>query len=135
MFGLSTLKLGLLGMSLALVLGGFTGCKLQSGKIHKLETRLAAETVRADKWKTAADGWKAAYGRSEVLRSQETGQAINAVNEASRACNQRVAQVRASADRLRDLMRRPVKVDAAGCPVRALWGADDLRGVLQPGVR
>lgn len=87
--------------------------------------------VAADNWETAATGWKKAFAKSEDLRSEETDQARQAVNETALQCDARVRQARASAKVIREIVNAPIKLDADRCPIRPIVGADRLRDALQ----
>lgn len=99
----------LAALAAAILLAGF-----QSWRVD----RLKAETVRL---------------KIEVATLTEfKALAMDDAQTQADQCTARVADARASARRIETIVERPVPYDAAGCPVRSLVSADDLRGALQP---
>lgn len=113
-----------------------------AGIIAVLASAAAVRFIDADrdKWRAAAGDYKAAsvrwhslFDQSEALRRTEARQAVSAVDEARKSCNAELAAQRASTKAIKRVITLPVKTDAAGCPIRRLLTADELRASLRPG--
>lgn len=83
-----------------------------------------------DGWKINADGWHASFTKSETFRKSDQADAIRSVEAETAACSVRVAEARKSAEAIKRIVNKPVKVDANQCPVRETVSADDLKAAL-----
>lgn len=93
-----------------------------------------------DRWRVAAGDWKGhavAWERHArgvaKLRREEGRQAVNAIQEAGRACDARVAGARKSASAIRTIITREPTYDQNHCPVRERVDPGLLRDALRPG--
>lgn len=86
----------------------------------------------ANTWKTTAQNYEAGYTAERDRRAQEWRKNKDAATEADRGCAARVAEAHRSTRVIRQIVDRPVKVDAAGQPVPEMITAAELRGALNP---
>lgn len=112
-------------LALALVVGGIL--------------YVAGLSADRDRWRVAAGDWKGhavAWERHSrgvaKLRRAEGRQAVNAVQEASRACDARVADARKSSAAIRTIIQKVPTYDQNHCPVRERVDPGLLRDALRP---
>lgn len=116
-----------LGVSAALVLG-FGWHK------HVVHDRDAWHT-KADAYQHDRDAALKAEKLSEDRRSTEFNQAKDALADAGKTCDARVAEARRSAQSIRTIVEKPraqVLDPVTRCPVPVLVPAGELRDALQP---
>lgn len=118
--------------ALALALAHFMPFVGYGARLERLHDRAVAWEKSADAWRSSSRAWEGAFRLSEKRRTAENQTAIGAVNSLTLQCDARVKQARASAKVVREIVNAPVKLDAGGCPVRGVVGADRLRDALQP---
>lgn len=121
------------GAAAALVVGVYHNLPIigPGARIDRLEASRDDWKANADKWEKNAGAWRASFGKSEGLRKLEGIRSQAIVDGQQQECDARVKQARASAKVIKEIAYAPVKVDAGGCPVRGVVGADRLRDALQ----
>lgn len=136
MFGLSSLVWKLIGSALAVlaVFGFIYFSGVEAGKA-KLRPDLNHYKDAARDYKAASRTWR---GRYVAERSQRATDARNARDGVSSERMDCAAEIEAALRRNRPLNRilaKPVKLDAANCPVRTLVSTDELTAILTREVR
>lgn len=116
---------------------GFAGVlgfsAVQTVRISRLHADLAKVSGQLTDTRKALAANVAALKLSEDKRAVEYSLAVRDASEADRACAVRVAGAHRSAERIRAIVGKPVKIDASsGCPVRESVSAEELRRALQP---
>lgn len=89
------------------------------------------QTQRANEWKASSDKWQAAFRTSEVLREQESRQAISSANRERNVCNQRVAGAFQSRERINTITRVVPNESNQVCPPAGVINTDELRAALR----
>jgi len=100
---------------------------------------LKVERARAERLKVelrameqTAKGFKASFREAEARRATEATQARQAMSEAQASCTARIDKARKAGAAISSIINKPVKYDAAHCPVRSLVDADSLRDAISP---
>ena len=116
----------LLGGTLALflIVGLIYAKGVGDGKA-KLSPKLAKAVAERNAYDLALKATRAAYDKSEALRSQEKAEADKALSESRKACSRDLEAVRTQEEQFRRLFTRPVRLKD-GCPLREVWKAEDL---------
>lgn len=90
-----------------------------------------------DRWRTtagqylgSAKAWEASFRAAEKARGLERDAARDAVTEAGRTCDARVATARRSAAAIQSIVTKEVRYDENRCPARAVIGAGELRDAV-----
>jgi hypothetical protein len=136
MFGLSSFVWKLLAGAVALmaVVGFIYFSGVEAGKA-KLRPDLNHYRDAARDYKAASRTWK---GRYTAERDQRATDARNARDGVSSDRSDCAAEIEAALRRNRPLNRilaKPVKLDAANCPIRTLVSTDELTAILTREVR
>jgi hypothetical protein len=119
------------GFAGAIVLAG--GVAFLAGQ-HDGKAKMSADR---DAWRrtagqylASAKDWEKSFRSSEKIRGQERTEAIQAVNDAGRTCDARVAAARRSTAAIQSIVTKEVRYDESRCPVRAVVGSGELRDAL-----
>lgn len=136
MLGPSSLVWKLVGGVLALmaVLGFIYFSGYDAGKA-KLRPDLNHYKAAARDYKAASRAWKGRYVAERDQRATDRRNARDGVSSERTDC---AAEIEAALRRNRPLNRifaKPVKLDAANCPVRTLISTDELTAILTREVR
>lgn len=91
---------------------------------------VVVQKQRADDWKKSSGKWQASYRASEILRKQETGQAISSSERERLICNQRVAGAFQSRERINTITRVIPNENNQVCPPAGVINTDELRAAL-----
>ncbi|MGZ3272433.1 MAG: hypothetical protein ACXU82_03760 [Caulobacteraceae bacterium] len=98
---------------------------------------LANTRADRDRWRTTAaqdlawaKGWEDSFRKSDHLRGEERSQATDAIGEAEKICNARVAAARASAEAIQSITTQEPQYDQSHCPIRESVPAGRLRDAL-----
>ena len=107
------------------VLGSCTVAKLTDNDRDRWRAKAAAFKGERDAYASALKATRAAYDKSEALRSQEKADADKDLQNARKACSRDLEAVRTQEEQFRRLFTRPVRLKD-GCPIREVWKAEDL---------
>lgn len=115
--------------ALILAISGVYLAGVSAGKAKIAPDRDAWRTT-AGQYLASATAWERSFRGSEARRDEERDQARDAVDEAAKACDARVATARRSAAAIQSIVTKEVRYDENRCPVRGVVGAGELRDAL-----
>ena len=116
------------GLALAGVLAALASCgnaELIDRDRDRWRAKAAAFKGERDAYASALKATRAAYDKSEALRSQEKADADQDLSNARKACSRDLEAVRTQEEQFRRLFTRPVRLKD-GCPIREVWKAEGL---------
>ena len=114
---------------LALAIGVVYGAGVSAGKA-KISDDRDAWRATAGQYLASAKAWERSYRSAEKIRGKERDEAVHAADDASKACDARIATARRSAAAIQSIVTKEVRYDENRCPVRAVVGAGELRDAL-----
>lgn len=129
----------MIGARLLMGVGALAALSVAFAAVHHagVLSGKAKVTPDRDRWREtarsylrAANAWEASFRKAEGLRVEEGKQARRSADQATRACDARVATARRSAVAIQSIVTKEVQYDASRCPVRAVVGADELRNAV-----
>lgn len=94
-----------------------------------IEDAVVAEQLAKD-WEKKSNGWEKSFRNSEVLRQQETRQAIFSLESERNVCNQRVASALRTRERINTITRVVPNENNTICPAAGSITSDELRDAL-----
>lgn len=103
-----------------------------AAQLTRASTEIGAWKAQSAEWERAARGWRSSFNASEILRRQETAEALEAVVAETERCAARVTEARQSARVIERIVTQEPTYDENRCPVRRLVDPDELRRALQP---
>jgi hypothetical protein len=115
--------------ALALTVAGVYAAGLSAGKAKVSGDRDAWRRT-AGQYLASAKSWEKSFRSSDKIRAQERSDAVQAVDDAGKACDARVAAARRSSAAIQSIVTREVRYDESRCPVRAVVGSGELRDAL-----
>jgi hypothetical protein len=128
---------GPVAVALAVALACFlaaalVGAAAQGARADGMKRERDRWRTTAGRWESAARGLRASFDETEALRRREAITAQAATDQASKACEARVATARRSARAIETIVNREVTRNANGCPDRGLVPVERLRDALAP---
>ena len=124
----------LAGVGLVVAAGILALVMIYMAGVAKAEARLVPDRDRwretAGQYLASAGAWERSFRSAEEARGREARKARDAVTEAGKACDVRVALARRSAAAIQSIVTKEVQYDQSHCPVRAVVGAGELRDAL-----
>lgn len=115
-----------------LALAGATAILLALLYVRALAADRDHQRDLAAAWKGHAVAWERHSRGVAKLRRAEGRQAVNAIQEAGRACDARVADARKSSAAIRTIIQKVPTYDQNHCPVRERVDPGLLRDALRP---